>query len=144
MSGPLDGVVVADFSQLAQGPFATQIMGDMGAEIIKIEPPKGDWMRYFAYGNLYPGGESMSFLSFNRNKKSISINLKEEKGVLVFKKSIFVTNDIKKGEKFTKKNIRVIRPGQGLNPKFYKEIIGKKAKQDIKTGTALAKSLIKN
>ncbi|MEC7619978.1 MAG: CoA transferase [Bacteroidota bacterium] len=78
-NGPLKGLVVADFSQLAQGPWATQMLGDMGADIIKIEPVKGDWMRHYSYGNLYPEGESISFLSFNRNKRSIALNLKETK-----------------------------------------------------------------
>ena len=78
-NGPLKGLVVADFSQLAQGPWATQMLGDMGADIIKIEPVKGDWMRHYSYGNLYPKGESISFLSFNRNKRSIALNLKDTK-----------------------------------------------------------------
>jgi crotonobetainyl-CoA:carnitine CoA-transferase CaiB-like acyl-CoA transferase len=84
-NGPLKGLVVADFSQLAQGPWATQMMGDMGAEIIKIEPLKGDWMRHFAYGNLYPKGESISFISFNRNKKSIALDLKSETDIKIAK-----------------------------------------------------------
>jgi crotonobetainyl-CoA:carnitine CoA-transferase CaiB-like acyl-CoA transferase len=79
-NGPLKGLIVADFSQLAQGPWATQMLGDMGAEIIKIEPPKGDWMRHYSYGNLYPEGESISFISFNRNKKSIALDLKSDEG----------------------------------------------------------------
>ena len=79
--GPLKGLVVADFTQLAQGPWATQMLGDMGADIIKIEPEKGDWMRHYAYGNLYPNGESISFVSFNRNKRSIALNLKDPEGV---------------------------------------------------------------
>ncbi|PKQ64839.1 hypothetical protein BZG02_03025 [Labilibaculum filiforme] len=79
-NGPLKGLVVADFSQLAQGPWATQMLGDMGADIIKIEPIKGDWMRHYAYGNIYPNGESISFISFNRNKKSIALDLKSEEG----------------------------------------------------------------
>ncbi|MDC3079133.1 CoA transferase [Flavobacteriaceae bacterium] len=79
-NGPLKGLVVADFSQLAQGPWATQMLGDMGADIIKIEPETGDWMRHYSYGNLYPEGESISFLSFNRNKRSIALNLKDPKG----------------------------------------------------------------
>mgnify|MGYP003324671039 CR=1 FL=1 len=54
--GPLKNIIVADFSQLAQGPWATQMLGDMGADIIKIEPEKGDWMRHYSYGNLYPEG----------------------------------------------------------------------------------------
>lgn len=83
--GPLKGLVVADFSQLAQGPWATQMLGDMGAEIIKIEPPKGDWMRHYAYGNLYPQGESISFISFNRNKRSIALDLKSDEGKQIAK-----------------------------------------------------------
>lgn len=78
--GPLKGLIVADFTQLAQGPWATQMLGDMGADIIKIEPVKGDWMRHYSYANLYPNGESISFLSFNRNKRSIALNLKDPKG----------------------------------------------------------------
>jgi crotonobetainyl-CoA:carnitine CoA-transferase CaiB-like acyl-CoA transferase len=88
VSGPLKGLVVADFTQLVQGPWATQMLGDMGADIIKIEPPKGDWMRHYAYGNMYPQGESISFLAFNRNKRSIVLNLKSEKGKEIVKRII--------------------------------------------------------
>lgn len=84
-NGPLKGLIVADFSQLAQGPWATQMLGDMGAEVIKIEPPKGDWMRHYSYGNLYPAGESISFISFNRNKKSIALDLKSKEGKRIAK-----------------------------------------------------------
>tara|TARA_R110000868_G_scaffold76774_5_gene220543 strand:+ start:41420 stop:42592 length:1173 start_codon:yes stop_codon:yes gene_type:complete len=91
--GPLKGLVVADFTQLAQGPWATQMLGDMGADIIKIEPEKGDWMRHYAYGNLYPNGESISFVSFNRNKRSIALNLKDPEGVRIAK-SIIAKADI--------------------------------------------------
>lgn len=80
MSGPLEGLIVADFAQLAQGPFATQILGDMGAEIVKIEPPKGDWMRHWSMANLTVGGEGASYLSFNRNKRSIALDLKHPRG----------------------------------------------------------------
>lgn len=97
MTGPLNGLVVADFTQLAQGPFATQILGDMGAEIIKIEPPKGDWMRHWSMANLYKGGEGVSFLSFNRNKRSIVLDLKHSagKGValrLIAKSDVVIEN----------------------------------------------------
>jgi crotonobetainyl-CoA:carnitine CoA-transferase CaiB-like acyl-CoA transferase len=81
MSGPLSGVVVADFTQLMQGPFATQILGDLGADIIKIEPPKGDWARHFSLLELYKNGESVSFMTFNRNKRSIAIDLKQKEGL---------------------------------------------------------------
>ena len=80
MGGPLEGLVIADFTQLAQGPFSTQMFGDMGAEIIKIEPPKGDWMRHWSMANLFLHGESASFLSFNRNKRSIALDLKHPDG----------------------------------------------------------------
>lgn len=88
MSGPLDGVVVADFSQLMQGPFATQIMGDMGANIIKIEPPKGDWSRSFSLLEFYKNGESVSFMTFNRNKRSIAVDLKKIEGLAVVRRII--------------------------------------------------------
>jgi crotonobetainyl-CoA:carnitine CoA-transferase CaiB-like acyl-CoA transferase len=80
MAGPLTGLVVADFAQLAQGPFATQMLGDLGAEIIKIEPIKGDWMRHWSMANLFIEGEGASYLSFNRNKRSIAIDLKNPRG----------------------------------------------------------------
>jgi crotonobetainyl-CoA:carnitine CoA-transferase CaiB-like acyl-CoA transferase len=80
MTGPLAGLVVADFTQLAQGPFATQMLGDLGAEIIKIEPIKGDWMRHWSMANLFVEGEGASYLSFNRNKRSIAIDLKNPRG----------------------------------------------------------------
>ena len=80
MAGPLAGLVVADFTQLAQGPFATQMMGDLGAEIVKIEPVKGDWMRHWSMANLFVEGESASYLSFNRNKRSVVVDLKHPRG----------------------------------------------------------------
>ena len=88
MSGPLDGVVVLDFTQLLQGPYSTQMLGDMGAEILKVEPPGGDWMRKFATANLYLGGESVSFLAFNRNKKSLCLDLKQPEGVEAVKRLV--------------------------------------------------------
>jgi crotonobetainyl-CoA:carnitine CoA-transferase CaiB-like acyl-CoA transferase len=56
------------------------MLGDMGAEIIKIEPPQGDWMRHWSMANLFREGQSLSFLSFNRNKRSIVIDLKHPRG----------------------------------------------------------------
>jgi crotonobetainyl-CoA:carnitine CoA-transferase CaiB-like acyl-CoA transferase len=88
ITGPLKDLIVADFTQLVQGPWATQMLGDMGADIVKIEPPKGDWLRSYAYGNIYPKGESISFLSFNRNKRSIVIDLKTPKGIEIAKRII--------------------------------------------------------
>ena len=88
MTGPLESVVVLDFAQLVQGPFATQIFGDLGAEIIKVEPTKGDWLRHWAMDNLYLEGESVSFLGFNRNKRSLTLDLKNPQGIEVIKRLI--------------------------------------------------------
>jgi crotonobetainyl-CoA:carnitine CoA-transferase CaiB-like acyl-CoA transferase len=80
MGGPLEGLRVADFAQLAQGPFSTQILGDLGADVIKIEPVKGDWMRHWSMANTWVNGEGVSFLTLNRNKRSIALDLKNPKG----------------------------------------------------------------
>ena len=80
MSGPLKGLRVADFSQLVQGPNATQFLADMGAEILKIEPLKGDWQRNWSLGDAWINGESVSFLAFNRGKRSVALNLKDARG----------------------------------------------------------------
>lgn len=61
----------------------------------------------------------------------------QEKDNVKFRRSVFVTKDIKKGEKFTEENIRIIRPGYGMKPKYYPETIGKCAAVDIKRGTPL-------
>ncbi len=80
MSGPLQGLRVADFSQLVQGPNATQLLADMGADILKIEPLQGDWQRNWSLGDAWINGESVSFLAFNRGKRSIALNLKDPRG----------------------------------------------------------------
>jgi N-acetylneuraminate synthase len=66
----------------------------------------------------------------------------KEKASLVFRRSLYVVADIKAGEKFTPTNLRAIRPGNGIAPKFYDEVIGKTAKRDIARGTPLAHDLI--
>lgn len=66
----------------------------------------------------------------------------QEKNNICFRKSIFVVEDIKKGEKITEKNVRVIRPGYGLAPKFYNEVIGQIAIKDIERGTPLLFDMI--
>ena len=80
MSGVLEGLRIADFSQLVQGPNATQMMADMGADIVKIEPLQGDWQRNWSLRDAYINGESVSFLTFNRGKRSIALNLKHPAG----------------------------------------------------------------
>jgi pseudaminic acid synthase len=69
---------------------------------------------------------------------------KEESKNLVFRRSLFVVEDIKAGDEFTNRNVRSIRPGHGLSPKYYKEILGKKSSRDIERGTPLSWNLFKN
>lgn len=69
---------------------------------------------------------------------------RQEMGNLQFRRSIFCVKDIKKGEKITKDNVRIIRPGYGLVPKYYNEIMGQKALQDIRRGTPLQFDMIGN
>ena len=66
----------------------------------------------------------------------------KEKASLVFRRSLYVVADIKAGEKFTPTNLRAIRPGNGISPKFYDEVIGKTAKRDIARGTPLSHEII--
>lgn len=61
----------------------------------------------------------------------------QEKNSIIFRRSIFCIKDIKRGEKFTQNNIRIIRPGYGIAPKFYPQILGKRARQDICRGMPL-------
>ena len=82
MAGPLDGIRVLDLTQVLFGPFATMLLSDLGAEIIKIERPEvGD----IARGNgPIVRGQSTYFLSLNRGKKSITLNLATKEGVDIF------------------------------------------------------------
>ncbi|MBV7482752.1 CoA transferase [Bordetella sp. BOR01] len=76
---PLEGIRILDLSRVVSGPFCTMLLGDLGAEVIKIEEPRaGDDSR--AFGPPFVGGESAYFLSVNRNKQSCCIDLKSEEG----------------------------------------------------------------
>jgi crotonobetainyl-CoA:carnitine CoA-transferase CaiB-like acyl-CoA transferase len=93
----LDGIRVMDCSIAMAGPFATQRLGDLGAEVIKIEPIKGEWQRYAPAGGAKGNQINASFLSLNRNKKSLAIDLKASKGRqiiydLVKKSDVFLQN----------------------------------------------------
>lgn len=79
---PLDGVRVLDLTRVLAGPFATMILGDLGAEVIKVEKPgSGDDTR--GWGPPFVGTESVYFLSVNRNKKSVAVDMKHPDGARV-------------------------------------------------------------
>lgn len=86
-AGPLEGITVIDMTHALAGPYCTQLLADLGAEVIKIEPPRGDWTR---------NKESL-FATANRNKRSVTIDLKNDSGrellrQLVAKADVLVEN----------------------------------------------------
>ena len=77
MSAPLAGMRVLDFGQYVAVPFATMLLADLGADVVKVEPPAGDqWRRY----DPVAPGESRHFYALNRNKRSVALDLKSEVG----------------------------------------------------------------
>jgi crotonobetainyl-CoA:carnitine CoA-transferase CaiB-like acyl-CoA transferase len=76
--GPLDGIRVLDLSQGAAGPICTMHLGDLGAAVVKVEPPGGEWGRRL--GPPFVGGEAAAFIGMNRNKRSVVVDLKRPGG----------------------------------------------------------------
>ena len=118
MTLPLEGIMILDFSRILAGPFCTMLLADMGAEVIKAEKiGVGDDSRHF--GPPFKNGESAYFLSINRNKKSIAIDLKkrESKDIingLIEKSDVLVENFLpgtmeKMG--YSYKNVKKMNPG---------------------------------
>lgn len=100
MPGPLHGIRVLDLSRVLAGPYAAMMLGDMGADVIKIEQPgEGDETR--GWGPPWAGGESAYYLSANRNKRGITLNLKSEAGRQVLldlvRKSDILIDNFKRG-----------------------------------------------
>jgi crotonobetainyl-CoA:carnitine CoA-transferase CaiB-like acyl-CoA transferase len=75
--GPLAGILVADFSRVLAGPYATMLLADLGAEVIKVESPAGDDTRHWVPPRRPETGEGTYYLSVNRNKRSIVLDLAE-------------------------------------------------------------------
>lgn len=87
MSKPFDKIKVLDFTRVLAGPYCTMLLGDLGAEIIKVESPgQGDDSRL--YGPPFIDKTAIYFISINRDKKSIVINLKTEEGIKIIKELI--------------------------------------------------------
>lgn len=96
---PLQGVRVLDLTRVLAGPFCAAQLGDLGAEVIKVERPKyGDDSRFFG---PYKNGESSYYMLMNRNKKGITLNFKSEKALKIFyelvRKSDVVVENFKPG-----------------------------------------------
>ena len=90
MPGPLDGIKVLDLTRVLAGPYATMLLGDLGAEVIKIEQPgTGDESRNFG---PFKNGFSLYFMSVNRGKQSVTLNLKTERGLSIFKQLLGQTD----------------------------------------------------
>ena len=90
MPGPLDGIKVLDLTRVLAGPYATMLLGDLGAEVIKIEQPgTGDESRNFG---PFKNGFSLYFMSVNRGKQSVTLNLKTERGQAIFKQLLEQTD----------------------------------------------------
>lgn len=84
MAGALEGITILDLSRVLAGPFCTMILGDLGAEVIKVESPcSPDETR--AWGPPFSGGESAYYLCTNRNKRAMTLDLKSEQGKVVLK-----------------------------------------------------------
>jgi len=91
LKGALQNIRIVDLTQHLAGPFCTMLLADMGAEVIKIEPPWGDASRT---SPQYPEikGQNTYFMFANRNKKSVVLNLKSEKGIEILKKLVEISD----------------------------------------------------
>ena len=85
---PLAGVKVLDICQVMAGPYACMLLADLGADVIKIEPPKGGDQTRGSMGFKMKGDDSLGFLNLNRNKRSLTLNLKSEAGKSVLMKLV--------------------------------------------------------
>src|SRR3954453_848868 len=91
MAGPLSGVLVADFSRVLAGPYATMLLADMGAEVVKVESPDGDETRTWTPPDR--DGVSTYYLGINRGKRSIALDLRDE-GDLVLARELARRADV--------------------------------------------------
>lgn len=84
----LEGIKVVSFNHFLMGPAGMQILGDLGADVIAVEPVGGSFQRQWGGGNRKVDGESLLFLCANRNKRSVALDLKSERGVEIARKLV--------------------------------------------------------
>ncbi|WP_406632547.1 CaiB/BaiF CoA transferase family protein [Amycolatopsis sp. WGS_07] len=77
MTQALEGIRVLDFTQMMLGPYGTQMLADLGADVIKVERPEGEWERSLEMMGGLVAGESAAYLAMNRNKRSLALDLKD-------------------------------------------------------------------
>ncbi|MFW2405842.1 MAG: CaiB/BaiF CoA transferase family protein [Gammaproteobacteria bacterium] len=117
MSGPLEGVKILELTAVVLGPFACQMLADMGAEVIKVEPPHGDSNR--SLGASHTKGMAALYLTCNRNKRSLVLDLKQESGrkaALELAKNVDVVIHNNRPQTMTKlglayEDIKAVNPG---------------------------------
>src|SRR5262245_17396001 len=83
-AGPLSGIVVLDLTRALAGPYCTLMLGDLAADVLKVESPEGDESR--TWGPPFVHGETSYFMSVNRNKRSMTLNLKAPRGLEVLQR----------------------------------------------------------
>ncbi len=76
----LQGIRVLSFNHFLLGPMAIQVLGDLGADVIAVEPPEGAWQRHWSSGNIWHDGQGVVHICTNRNKRSIALDLKSAEG----------------------------------------------------------------
>ena len=116
--GPLAGIKVVDLTAMVMGPYCTQIMADMGADVIKVEPPAGDNTRYISVGPA--PGMSGVFVNVNRGKRSVVLDLRTEAGrtalrALVAQADVFIHSMRAKAIACTRPNLPSLF-GRGTRP----------------------------
>ncbi|MET9263886.1 CoA transferase [Amycolatopsis sp. NPDC004079] len=77
MTQALEGIRILDFTQMMLGPYGTQMLADLGADVIKVERPEGEWERSLEMMGGLVAGESAAYLAMNRNKRSLALDLKD-------------------------------------------------------------------
>jgi sialic acid synthase SpsE len=119
-----------------------------GAELIEKHIALEDQKKGFDLAFSLKGKEIKDYAKVIKHTslmmgKKYYFRKKSENRSLQFRRSIYAVSDIKRGEKFSKKNIRIIRPGFGIQPVYFEKLINKKSPSNIKYGTSLKKSLLK-